>query len=61
MNKQVCSGWNNGNAVHGVHSPLGTDALTVPGRNNTQWSVIDEGYLCIPELSVQWESTQGNA
>lgn len=60
VNKQICSTWNNGNAVHGVHSPLGADALTVPGRNNTPWSVANEGYLWTPQLGVQWEDTQGN-
>jgi gliding motility-associated-like protein len=60
VDKQICNTWNSGNAVHGVHSPLGLDALTVAGRNNTQWSVVNEGYLWTPQLSVQWVDTQGN-
>jgi len=60
VDKQICASWNSGNAVHGVHSPGGTDALTIPGRNNTQWSVANEGYLWTPQLSVQWADTQGN-
>lgn len=60
VDKQICATWNSGNAVHGVHSPGGTDALTVPGRNNTQWSVVNEGYLWTPQLSVQWVDSQGN-
>lgn len=60
VDKQICATWNSGNAVHGVHSPFGLDALAVPGRNNTQWSVVNEGYLWTPQLSVQWVDTQGN-
>lgn len=60
VDKQVCTTWNNGNAVHGVHSPGGTDALTIAGRNNTQWSVSNEGYLWTPQLNVEWADTQGN-
>lgn len=60
LNKAICGTWNSGNAVHGVHAPLGLDALTVPGRNNTQWSVSNEGYEFNPEPSIQWEDTQGN-
>ncbi|GAB5424239.1 MAG: hypothetical protein Crog4KO_13860 [Crocinitomicaceae bacterium] len=60
VDKQICATWNSGNAVHGVHSPGGTDALTVAGRNNTQWNVANEGYLWTPQLSVQWVDTQGN-
>lgn len=60
VDKQVCTTWNGGNAVHAVHSPGGTDALSVPGRNNTQWSANSEGYLWTPQLSVQWVDSQGN-
>ncbi|MGM0477888.1 MAG: gliding motility-associated C-terminal domain-containing protein [Bacteroidota bacterium] len=60
VDKQVCPGWNGGLAVHGVHSPGGTDALTIAGRNNTQWSVANEGYLWTPQLNVEWVDTQGN-
>ncbi len=60
VNKQVCPGWNGGLAVHGVHSPGGTDALTIAGRNNTQWTVANEGYLWTPQLNVEWVDTQGN-
>ncbi len=61
VNKTVCATWNSGNAVHGVHSPGGTDALTVPGRNNTQWNVANEGYEFIPQANIQWFDTEGNA
>ncbi len=41
-NKPTCPGWNNGNAVHGLHNANGTVAVVVPGRNNTQWTTSNE-------------------
>lgn len=61
VNKTICGSWNSGNAVHGVHAPNGTDALTVPGRNNTQWTVNNEGYEFVPQSAIVWMDTDGNS
>lgn len=42
VNKSLCTGWNSGNAVHGLHDVSGTIAVVVPGRNNTQWTATNE-------------------
>ncbi len=60
LNKTICPGWNYGNAVHGVQAPLGASALTVPGRNNTQWQTNNEGYQFFPNQSFDWQDTDGN-
>lgn len=41
-NKPICSTWNNGRAVHGLHNATGTLATVVPGRNNTTWTTTNE-------------------
>ena len=41
-NKPLCTSWNSGNAVHGLHNATGTAAAIVPGRNNTQWVTTNE-------------------
>lgn len=41
-NKPLCTSWNNGRAVHGLLNSNGSVAVTVPGRNNTQWTVSNE-------------------
>lgn len=57
LNKQICSTWNSGKAVHGLHDVTGTIAVLVPGRNNTAWSTSNEGKLFSP--GVQWQNTLG--
>lgn len=38
-NKPTCTGWNGGEAIHGVENAAGTVATAVPGRNfPTQWT-----------------------
>ena len=60
VNKSICSGWNNGNAVHGLHNIGGTAAIVVPGRNNTQWTVTNEGKRFMPgALGIEWANTNG--
>jgi gliding motility-associated-like protein len=59
QDKFVCAGWNSGNAVHGVQNGTGTDALTVPGRNNTQWTTTNEGYLFTPQSTITWTNNLG--
>jgi len=41
-NKPICSSWNSGRAVHGLHNATGTLATVVPGRNNTTWTTTNE-------------------
>lgn len=48
LNKSLCTGWNSGNAVHGLHNATGTAATVVPGRNNTQWTASNEGRRFTP-------------
>ncbi len=48
LNKSLCSTWNSGNAVHGLHNATGTVAVVVPGRNNTQWTTSNEGRRFTP-------------
>lgn len=42
QNKTVCPSWNSGNAVQGLHDASGTVAVTVPGRNNTNWTTTND-------------------
>jgi hypothetical protein len=48
-NRPLCSTWNNGNAVHALHNANGTFADIVPGRNNTPWTISNEGYRWTPQ------------
>lgn len=48
-NKPICSGWNGGQAIHGLQNATGTLATVVPGRNSaTQWSTTMEGMKFSP-------------
>ncbi len=43
-NKPLCTGWNSGQAIHGLQNASGTVACVVPGRNaNQQWTTVLEG------------------
>lgn len=58
-NKPLCTNWNGGNAVHGLHNATGTQAVIVNGRNNTQWTVSAEGVRFTPasnnpNYTVEW-------
>lgn len=57
-NKPLCTGWNSGNAVHGLHNANGSQAVIVPGRNNTQWTTSNEGYRFTPNgapaYTIDW-------
>lgn len=49
INKPLCTTWNNGYAIHGLHDATGTIAYVVPGRNYpTQWTAANEGYRFTP-------------
>lgn len=48
-NKPICSGWNGGQAIHGVQNATGTLASVVAGRNaGSQWSTTQEGMRFTP-------------
>ncbi len=48
-NKPICSTWNSGQAIHGLHNANGTIAHVVPGRNaGSQWTANNEGYRFSP-------------
>ncbi len=58
-NRPLCSTWNSGNAVHALHNITGTVADVVPGRNNTPWTIQNEGYRWTPQGSnpiINWYS-----
>ncbi|MCC7301046.1 MAG: gliding motility-associated C-terminal domain-containing protein [Bacteroidia bacterium] len=49
MLSQICSTWNGGAAIHGLHNNNGTQADFVTGRNYpTQWQVTNDGYRWSP-------------
>ena len=47
QSKQFCA-WAGGTAVQGVHNLAGTVAFTVPGRNSTVWTAVNEGWRYTP-------------
>jgi len=64
LNKSLCTTWNSGNAVHGLHDPTGTIAIVVPGRNNAQFTASNEGRRFTPSgpatSTVNWYVLPGN-
>lgn len=58
LNKSLCTTWNSGNAVHGLHNAAGTVAFVVPGRNNTQFTASNEGTRFTPNgtatYTINW-------
>ena len=48
QDRQICATWNSGNAVHGIHNNAGTQAVVVPGRNNTAWAATNDGRRWTP-------------
>lgn len=52
LNRPLCSGWNNGNAVHGIIDQTGLNATVVAGRNNTPWTVSNEGIRFDPGMNA---------
>jgi hypothetical protein len=60
QDKNVCSDWNNGNALVGIQNSAGTIATTAPGRNSLDpdWNVTSEAWRFVPSgpssTSVKW-------
>lgn len=58
-NKPNCLAWAGGTAVEGIHNLAGTTALTVPGRNSTQWTTNNNSWRWTPNgalvpTTVNW-------
>ena len=51
-NKPNCIFWAFGTAVQGIQNISGTAALTVPGRNSTQWTANNESYRYTPSCGT---------
>ena len=47
-NKPNCPQWAGGTAVHGIHDATGTQAVTVTGRNSTQWTAVNDARRWTP-------------
>jgi gliding motility-associated-like protein len=48
QNKPVCSGWNSGLAIQGIQNMAGTQAVVVPGRNNTVFTASNDAWRFLP-------------
>ncbi|WP_293871816.1 IPT/TIG domain-containing protein [Flavobacterium sp.] len=63
--KNICSTWNNGNAIVGIQNAAGTAAVVAPNRNglSTDWSTTNEAWRFVPTgpslTSIKW--FQGNS
>jgi len=51
-NKPNCPQWAGGTAVQGIHNAAGNQAVTVPGRNSTQWTTVNNSYRYTPSGPV---------
>ena len=59
--KTMCSGWNGGLAIQGVQDQNGTFAYATSGRNNSQWSTLNDARRYSPSgvnrnYSLRWFS-----
>jgi gliding motility-associated-like protein len=56
--KISCASWNSGLAIEGIQNANGTLGYPVPGRNNSVWSVVNDGYRFSPNgpstVTVDW-------
>lgn len=63
---QICTTWNGGAAIHGLHNNNGTQADFVPGRNYpSQWQVTNDGYRFSPNgpptpFTIAWTDLSNN-
>ena len=62
-NKPACLSWASGTAVQGIHNLPGTIGITVPGRNSTAWTAVNEGWRYtpngIPTFTINWVGPSG--
>lgn len=58
QDKPNCTDWNDGLAIEGIQNANGTVAYAVPGRNNTVYSLTNDGYRFLPNgasiVSFSW-------
>lgn len=47
-NKPACTAYQNGLAIAGVQDWKQTSAVTLPGKNGTVWTSVNEGYRYVP-------------
>jgi gliding motility-associated-like protein len=47
-NKPNCPQWAGGTSVHGIHNAAGTQAVTVAGRNSSQWTAVNDARRWTP-------------
>jgi hypothetical protein len=65
--KNVCSDWNDGNAIVGIQNASGTIATTAPNRNglDTNWNVTSEAWRFVPSgpsiTSLKWYQGAGTS
>jgi hypothetical protein len=65
--KNVCSTWNDGNAIVGIQNAAGTQAVVAPGRNglDADWTVTNEAWRFVPSgpsiTSIQWFEGSGTS
>ena len=48
QSKPNCPNWALGTAVQGIHNQPGTIGITVPGRNSTVWTTVNNSYRWTP-------------
>lgn len=64
-NKPLCTSWNNGYAIEGLHNATGTAGITPPNRNYpATWSATNDGMRFspngAPQYSIQWLDPSNN-
>ncbi len=52
--KQTCASWNGGLAIEGIQNANGTQAVSVPGRNATQWTATNSAHRFTPQGAVNY-------
>jgi uncharacterized repeat protein (TIGR01451 family) len=58
--KPVCTSWNQGNAIEGIHNQDGTEGYAVTGRNYPeQWTAQNDSYRFIPLCDCPTDSLPG--
>jgi hypothetical protein len=51
--KDICPGWNGGNAIMGLHNSVWNRAEVIPGRNwPSQWTANNEAWEFVPTCNV---------
>ncbi len=62
--KETLAGWNGGLAIEGIQNINATVAITVPGRNATQWNATNDAYRFTPigaaNYTVAWYLASNN-